>query len=246
MKFFREINSISDVIKKAKEYQNQLLMGIGVLALIVGGTVGYLYYKKSQEEKAYRAFVVATEFFDAPVKPSDSKETDDLNLLGKKEFKTNKEKWEKVASVFKAGYEKHSGSGIASMFLIYHAQALVELGKKDEAKTTLKKAVLNLSDKKVANYFKSKLALMLLDSKNEKEVSQGLEMLSSIAGDETSVVHDAALYHLGEYYWYQKKFQESKNYWNQLLLKYGKSEKNPSSWANAAKDKLRLIDADVE
>ena len=71
-------------------------------------------------------------------------------------------------------------------------------------------------------------------------------MLKRMAEQDDTISHDTALYRLGEYYWHIKNFKESRNYWNQLLLKYGKSEKYPSPWVSAAKEKLRLIDSDVD
>jgi TolA-binding protein len=49
------------------------------------------------------------------------------------------------------------------------------------------------------------------------------------------------LYNLGEYYWHAKNFDEAKNYWNQLILKYGKSAQKPSTWVELARPKLKLI-----
>jgi len=37
---FKEIRSIDDLIVKIKEYQNQVLMGLGLILFVVGGIYG--------------------------------------------------------------------------------------------------------------------------------------------------------------------------------------------------------------
>ena len=84
---------------------------------------------------------------------------------------------------------------------------------------------------------------MLLD---EKDSAEGLGMLKKLALDEKGVAHDLSLYHLGDYYWHKKNFDEARNYWNQLILRYGKDQKYASPWVAAAKEKLVLIDVEVD
>jgi len=245
MEFLRNIRSLNDLVNKVKEYQNQLLAIIGISFLLVGGFYGYSYYKQNREEKAYRTLVESLEYFNAPIKETASEEGD-LSFLGKKEFKSEPEKWAKVAEVFEKAAIDHRGSGLAPIFLAYQSEALIQLGKLPEAIAVLRNAVNRMGSGEVEWHFSTKLGVMLLDTKNKEMVEEGLGILREIAADETSSAHDLALYHIGEYYWGDKQFKEAKNYWNQLLVKYGKSEKSPSPWATAAKEKLRLIDFDVE
>ncbi|MBU1008181.1 tetratricopeptide repeat protein [Candidatus Dependentiae bacterium] len=234
-----------DLIKMIKEYQNYLLVAIGVTMLLVGGTYGYSYYKVSREERAYRAMVTAFEYFDAPIKSGEAKEKD-LSFLGKKEFSSANEKWEKVALVFKKAYEDHGNSGIAPFFLAFQVEALINLGNIPEAIKLLREVIRLLTNKESKDYYQSKLALLLTDTKNDKNIQEGLAMLKKIALDDESVAHDLSLFHLGNYYWCHKQFTEARNYWNQLVLKYGKDEKYASPWVSAAMSRLRLIDSDAE
>jgi len=189
-------------------------------------------------------------YFDAPIVKKSEKHQEDLGFLDKKEFSTEKEKWERVTSVFKDAYESHSGAGIAPIFLAYRAEALVKLDKLDEAIEVLRQAIAGMSNGQTRELYQAKLALMLLD--NKKDTSVGLETLKKLAADDQSVVRDLALYHLGEHYWYAKNFTEAKNYWNQLLLSYKSTDKGsslgdrPSPWVALAQEKLRVIDRDVE
>lgn len=240
MQFLQNIHGINDIIKKIKEYQTYILLGIGITAMLVGSTYGYLYYKKNKEEKAYRALVTALEYVDAPI----SKELDkqeDFKYIGKKEFASEKEKWEKVASVCQEAYKKHCGAGIAPLFLVYHAEALTQQKHHDKAIDVLQKAIAAMRNDAVKDYFEVKLALMMLDAKKD----EGLAMLQRLAAKTDSVAHDRALYSLGEYYWYKKDFAQARNYWNQFMVAYGKAEKNISPFASHVKEKLKLIDSDA-
>ena len=162
MQIFQGINSLDDVLKKVKEYQNQLLAIFVSTTLIVGGTYGYLYYKKSREENAYRALVSALEYFDAPIKKVGDKSTieEDLSFLNKKEFKTEDEKWNKVESVFDKEYQAHRSSGLSPLFLVYRSQALVRLKKLPQAIEVLRSAISQMSNNHVRDYYKIKLLFL--------------------------------------------------------------------------------------
>jgi tetratricopeptide (TPR) repeat protein len=237
-------------IKKVKEHQNRILAIIGLVAAISGGVFGYFYYKKMRAEAAYAALTEALEYFDAPVKKDgDSKEkevVDDFNFLNKKEFTGDSQKWEKVNTVFKTGYEAHKSSGVAPFFLVYRAEALVKLNNLPEAIEVMRAALSRMPNHKVKSYYNVKLALMLVDVRSAVAVEEGVKILKEIARDDKNIAHDMALYFLGEYFWYEKKFNEAKNYWNQLLLAYEKQDKYQSPWVEPAKEKLRLIDVDVK
>ena len=243
---FKDIHSIDDLIRKIKEYQNYLLAGIGIIAILVGSALGYFNYKKNREERAYRALVSAVEYFDATIKTGKEEAPEDLAFLDKKEFESHKEKWEKTIKVFEEAYAENSSSGIATLFLAYQAKAATELGMKEKAIELLRKIVSDVPNKSVSQHYSIKLALLLIDSKKKDLLEEGVEILKNAAEQGEGISHDSALYRLGEYYWYNKNFKEARNYWNQLLIKYGKGEKYLSPWVAVAKEKLSLIDSDVD
>lgn len=234
------------LIKKCKEHQNYILAIIGLVTALSGGVLGYLYYKKMRAEAAYTTLTEALEYFDAPVKKDIDSKDDDFNFLNKKEFTSDTEKWKKVDAVFKAGYESHRGSGVAPFFLVYRSEALIKQNNLPEAIEVMRVALSSMPNHKVKSYYRVKLALMLIDARSATAVEEGTKILKEISRDEKSIAHDKALYFLGEYFWYEKKFNEAKNYWNQLLLGYEKQDKHPSPWVEQAKEKLRLIDIDVK
>lgn len=252
MKVLHNIHTMEDLIQLVKKYQVQIVSFLGLMVFIIGGSYGYIYYKKGREESAYKALAMAIEYFDAPVKKADDKVDDDLSFLDTKEFSSYEEKWNKVDSVFKEKYESHKGSGISPLFLVYRSRALVELGKLADAIDVMRAAVNKTRNKDVKGYYTVKLALMLIDYGKTGEnatasLSEGIESLEKVAGQDNNVAQDVALYHLGNFYWYERKFAEARNYWNQLVLKFGSdSAAKHSPWLDAAKSKLRLIDSDVD
>jgi hypothetical protein len=237
---------MEELIKKTLQYKNQLIAILSISLALVGITSGYLYYKKVREESAHKVLVGALEYFDAPIKTSTEEKQDDLSFLDKKEFKTSEEKWTKVDNMFKKAYEDNSGSGIASMFLVYRSVALMNLNKVSEAIKVIRIAIDKMKSLKVKSFFRVKLALLLIDSGQDAALKEGLEILRKSANQEGHIAQDTALYNLGRYYWHEKNFNEAKNYWNQLILKFSEQKENRSPWIDDAKEKLRLIDRDVE
>lgn len=239
------VQSLEEVVKLTQEYQKQLIAGIAAVAILVGGVFGYFYYIETRETSAHRAMVNALEYFDAKITKPGENSTDEFDFIDKKEFATEQEKWEKVADVFGKAYLSNSGSGIASLFLAYQADALAKINKKDDAIALLNKVVGLLSNAELKSYYQVKLALMQMDSEKKDEVEKGISILKSISIKDGNVANDTALFRLGQYYWYEKNFTEARNYWNQLLLKFGTKTKYPSPWVSVAKEKLELIDSDV-
>jgi len=237
---------MESLIKKCKEHQSHLLALIGLAVAISGGIFGYFHYKRARAQRAYSALVAALEYFDAPIKKDEEAKADDFGFLDKKEFTTEAEKWKKVDAVFANEYEKNSNSGIAPFFLAYRAEALVKLKDLPKAIEIMRLAISTMPNHKAKSYYNVKLALMLIDTRSAVAIEEAIKIMKEIGNDDKNIARDMALYFLGECYWYQKKFNEAKNYWNQLLLAYEKQDKYPSPWIEPAKEKLRLIDLDVD
>ena len=237
---------LEDIIKLLTDKKKEILVVGAAVVALSGAFFGYRYYRVQYEENAYKALTEALEYFNAPIKEKDAEE--EFDFVDKKEFATEQLKWEKVASVFKNAYDSFSRAGIAPLFLVYQAEGLVGLGKKQEAISLLEQAIGFFENEDVAEYYRVKRALLQIDADDETVKQTGIATLKSIAAHDKSVAHDMALYRLGEYYWYTKNFEEARNYWNQLILvaKYNKDAQYSSQWAQKAREKLQLIDANVE
>lgn len=239
MEFFK--NPLMHQLEKLYEYvknNKKQVSIIAVILLIASGLIPWYFIHKSiVEVRAHRDLVRAMEYFQASVVgPSATSISFDT-----KEFKTKEEKWTKVEDLFRQGFENNKSSGLASIFLAFRAQALWEQGKQEEAVEVLKNAIDTMPSQELKDSYKIKLALQEIDCENKSLQDDGLSLLKELAINEKSVCHDRALYNLGNYFWHKKQFDEARNYWNQLIIKYGKSAKKPSAFVAKAKEKLKLI-----
>ncbi len=225
-------NTLDFIVKNKK----QVLIGVAGIAILVTATVGYVFYKRHVREQAHKDLLQALRYYDGVVGKMSYADAATVS------FASEAEKWQKTEQLFKEGYEAYKGTDLGSMFLAYQSESLLHLGKFDEALKVLSSAVVQMNDAAVKDFYRVKLALMLLDSGKEIDKQQGLGLLKKIADDTQSVANEAALYQLGSYYWYEKKFEEAKNYWQMLLVKYGTRDiKQPSQYVDIVKDKMALL-----
>lgn len=222
------------------KYKKEAILIIGICLAFIALGIGYSFYRSGVQKKAQKSFAHSLKFFDARVNTPESKQEDILDLDSEL-FTTEKEKWTKVEAEFKKGYQNNKSSGIAPFFLAYQSEALLNLGKLNDAIDVLKNAVKMMDSSSAKTYYEVKLALMKLDSGNSDMINEGLNTLKTISLEEKNSAHAMVLYRLGEHFWYAKNYNEAKNYWNQLILKYGKTAKQPSWWAQKANQKLKLI-----
>lgn len=244
MEFFKKKNIyLMDYVKNAYEYalerKNHLLVLLLIILGIIGLSIGYYFYREGLQKRAQKDLVKDIAVLQAPVHTPDMQ--NEALKLDSEFFTSQEEKWTKVAQNFESDFQKNKGSGVAPMFLAYQADALINLGKLDSAVQVLKKLVNMAPESAVKSYYKVKLALVSIDSGNKDFEKEGLEVLKSIGLESQNSAQPMALYYLGQYYWFAKNFDEAKNYWNQLILKYGKKVEKPSIWAEKAKVYLKLI-----
>ncbi len=250
-------NHFLSVLEGLIEYRNAILIVVLSLALGLGGFYSYSYYKENIEIKAHGAFVECMQYFDAKVGSDKSKNP---SFDDTESFDTAEQKWVKVIEIFKDSYEKHKASSLAPMFLVYSSEALINVGKLAEAIELLEKAIPDISSQELKQSYLLKLALMKLDSNDLIAKEEGLQLVHALTDEynfadlvrkiskkisissKINYVQDAALYRLGEYYWYKKNFNIAKNYWNDLVLKYGKETSSSSSWAALASEKLKFVE----
>lgn len=212
---------------------------IGVAVLAAAGT-GYFYYNNWKQACAHQDFIAALRYYDAPV-TGEQRELNGDTI----EFATDQDKWKKVEEVFHKGYQDNRRSGLASIFRAYQASALIHLGKIDEAIEMLGAVVTHVPSQEVKDFYRLKLALTKLDSSRGDVQQEGFAELKKIAEDSQHFAHEAGLFYLGYYFWTQKDYAQVRNYWQQLMVKYGlKETKQQSGFADIVRSKLKLISAD--
>ena len=219
--------------------RKQVIAGIGALLVLAALVVGYSYYNKYAQMRAHKEFMELVRFHESPVT---GKTVMSETVV---EFSTDEEKWKKIAEAAKAGYQKNKGSGLASMFRCYQADALAVLGKTDEAIDLLESSVRDVSHTAIKDFYKLKISLIKLDSAKDLVKKEGFAELKKIAENTKHYANESGLYYLGAYFWTQKDFAQAKNYWQQLMVKYGLKEgKEQSAYAELVRMKLKLISAD--
>lgn len=214
-KSFRQL--FDDAVEMVVTYRNHVFGGLGVLFLAAVLMVGYHYHRNNVQQAAHRDLIDVLRYFDLPVGTP-------LPLNKNIKFETEEQKWNEVARLFEVGYKKNASSTLAPIFLAFRSEALINLGKQEEAILCLTETIQKIADKRIANYYELKLALVKLDSKNEVYHKDGLAILEKIAISKEHLAQDQALYQLGVYFWTNKKFDEAKNYWQQFIGKFGDKE----------------------
>ncbi|MFA6526883.1 MAG: hypothetical protein WCT20_00460 [Candidatus Babeliales bacterium] len=234
---------LDHTLNKALIYKKYVIAVAIGLCVVASSIVVYQLYGHHRNVRAHKEMIEALKVYEASVVPNAQPHTNDSFW----QFPTEEEKWKNVSDVFAQGYEKNKGAGIAPFFLTVQAEALARLGKLDDAVKVMDRALYELPSKEMQAIYKVKFALIKLDSTQAAYQKQGLSELIALAGDDKGFAHEHALYHTGMYFWCKKDFAQAKNYWQQLMLKYGyKDVKNQSGFADLVKTKLGLISSEFQ
>lgn len=232
-------HALNNILK----YKKYVIAGAATIAIIVSAVIVYNLYDNHRNVRAHKEMLEALKVYEAPVIAA----TQAKNSDGLWQFSSEQEKWNKVQDVFAKAYNNNRGAGIAPFFLTFQADALVYLGKWDEAVKVMNQAIGEMSSKELQAIYKVKVALIKLDSSNEAYKKEGLSQLLALAGEEKGFAHEHALYHAGMYFWCKKDFVQAKNFWQQLMLKYSyKDARNQSGFADLVKTKLGLISSEFQ
>lgn len=237
-----------NVVAWFEKFVENMLKDKKRVAAVIGGIIilslaftGFFYYRGWIQTRAHRDFMKALIVFDAPVSSSSKSVTEGESIS----FASGEEKWKKVEEVFRKGYEQNSSAGIAPMYKVMQSDALTQLGKIENAILLLADAVKSIPSRELKDFYELKLALLKFDSKHPATQQEGLKKLKAISQDSQHLANEAGLYYLGYYFWGQKDYANARNYWQQLMVKYGmKESKESSGFASLAKPKLKLISAE--
>ena len=210
---------------KKTNYMVPMVMGIGVLLLGTGIYFGYRWYTVSREQQAQKIF---------------SEYMQDYGLAHKA---NNAAEWQRIEALFAYGYSTYRSSNIAPYFLAMQADVQLKQGKHNEALATLNSLISALpSSSSMAPVFKTKHALISLDSKDETIRNSGLQELVAVARDTHYGYNDMALFYLGRYYWSQNNVDEAKKIWQELVdMRLSDQTAAPSPWVQEAQQKLKQL-----
>ncbi|MBM3886526.1 hypothetical protein FJ364_01235 [Candidatus Dependentiae bacterium] len=207
--------------------------GLAAVVVLGSGIAVYRYMATQTNMAAHKELMQFARMVEEPLNISG-------DMAGDLKASLEKDKWGRVASLSLKNYEEFKGTKLGAVFLVFRADALDHLGQPEDAVATMRQAVEAMQNRAVRDYYQVKLALMLMDQKNDSVSKEGLTLLQKIAENPKHKAHDRALYYLGEYFWINKQFAEAKNFWQQLVVKYG-TEKGALDLVEKAKERLELL-----
>lgn len=145
--------------------------------------------------------------------------------------------------VCKLGYERHSSTNIGPFFLGLQADALIMDNKKQEALELVSQMIdIFSSANPVANLYKTKRALLKLDSTNIAMQREARQELQVLAYDQNNKNADQAYYYLGYDHWINNNVDQAQKVWQELIIKFKTDDPKASSmWALLAEQKLQQI-----
>lgn len=198
-----------------------------VIALSFGGWKGYQWYVAHKEGAAQMVFSEALNEYET--------------VLHKLKKEPNEPaQWEDVLLNFDEVEAQHSGSLYALYSQGFRADIAARKGNLSDAIELLQKTIDGMKKTAPAyNMYRTKLALLYLDSGNEQE---GLGLLQTLVDDTHNQQNDTAAFYLGYYYWTQEKFDKAKKAWQQFTKdKEVKESETVSPWTQIVQAKLSQI-----
>lgn len=206
--------------KGAQERIRNLIIALGVIALLIAAFLGYRWHLTSREQIAQAQFEESISRYNQA---------------------KNSEEFESVAAELKSAHDQNSSSSIAPYFTAYEVDALIKLGKHDEAIKALDSLIASLSSSNpMINLYKTKRALIKIDNKEEQIKQAGLAELETLAHDTKNKNRDEAQFYLGLYHYVADNMELAKKAWQELVEQSVES-KNPSPWSEQAKSRLETL-----
>lgn len=210
---------LSDDAKKS--YMKLLYIGVTALALIVLAWFAFHSYKVYQGKRIQRILGESLQEFQTAMN-------------------TVQPQWGEVQLMNELAAQQASGSTLHPFFLVMQAQAAAQQQKFDEAIVLMQQAIdglPNYSPYKI--YFALTKSLMQLDASTQEEKDKGLATLEMLAHDTANPYRDAALYHVGDYYFALNEAAKSREAWMQLVEQSAAFAGSP--WVALAQQKLATL-----
>lgn len=201
------------------KYTREITIALLFAAILVGGFVGYRWYRSTQEDAAQLLFAEGMELY--------------------QQANAGSVQWPQVELFFNLGYERHKNSKLAPYFLAFKADALSQQKKNNEAISALSQAIDQMNAKvPFKTMYQTKLALLQMDNTDATMQEKGLQSLKALAEDTANKESDVAQYYLGLYYWTQNDMTQARTIWQQLISSQMSEQHAMSPWAAMAEEKL--------
>lgn len=216
------LNILQDYASDKKILQYSLIFLL-LVSSGIGVYFGYRWYASYREQAAQLAFGITLDQY------NDLLEKEDADFVA-------------IAQEFAQGYKNHKNSSLAPYFLSAQADALIKAGDKKGALAVMDTLVdTNQAHAPMMALFKTKRALLALDSGDETRTQKSLDELETVAQDTTNIYRDYALYHLGMYHWVHNNIEAAKKAWQELVAIEQGDAFSVSPWAALVSDTLQSI-----
>ena len=199
-------NFYQSVVRFADTRHGQkVLGGVAIAIFVVAASIGgYYWHRSSVNGRAQEAFMDSvTEFEQA--------------LVGQEGIT-----WSDAERTFDAGARTFSNSLYAPYFDAFKADTSVYQGKQADATQAMRDALAKMSPSNPLYFlYSTKLALVLIDSKEASVHDEGLTSLKTLAENSLNSYRDMALYYLGLYGRATDDQEMVQRYWSKLVNEFG-------------------------
>jgi hypothetical protein len=206
--------------KKGDKLSHYSMIAVGAIIFFVILFYAYQWYVVSREQTVQKIFSEQVIEFKKAHSP---------------------EQLESMVVDCKSGHDQYASSRLAPYFTAYEVDALLKLGNKTEALASLDGLIASLSSSNpLIHLFKTKRALLKFDIDDAATQKAGLKELQQLAQDVHNKDQDLAQFYLGLYYYGTDDLANAKKVW-QDLIELSLDSKNPSPWAEQAKQRLESL-----
>lgn len=213
---------MKDFLNQIEDYQKEILAILVLVVAIAGGAYYYHYSRIQREKKACTALSETLYEFEKALR--------------------NQTTWQEVDLAAHTGFRQHKNSSLGLYFLFIQAEAMFHKGEVDKSIEIID-MILHEMPTYLPLYYplKLKYVRMLIDSKDQSIVENGLKELEKLSNDntESNTVQDAALYYLGNYYAIHGEINRAKDIWQSLVQRFPNKKEEISPWAKLAQVQLQ-------
>lgn len=247
MKFYTKIHqTLQDQLLvlmhySKKKYVKEGILGIFATIIILTGYVGFSWYQKRQNMKAFAALIEISKSYQASLQKAhelDQKTAEDRT----------ENPWEDTQLLLEALSSTHTTSSLSPFFLMYQAQLALDIDHDLDAALILMKKGLNRLPKKSPLYglFEMKYTKMLLDSPMQNIRDQAVVTLEKIGCNDEHYFAQEALWILGSYQAFYGNMDAAITAWKKLAsITQSETELIKSPFVIQAQDKLKTLNIDV-
>jgi hypothetical protein len=206
-------------------YGTPVLFTLLALAALSAIYVGYRWYATSKEQHAqYACSLLIDEYMNLQ-----KQETPDYTSFTQKAT---------------ASYAQYKGTAVAPYIGLLTVDAYIKNGNQVQAIEVMNTLVDATAENTiVGDLFKTKQALLMIDSTDDMQKEEGLKRLAMLADNSENPHRDYALYHLGLYHWNRNDLVAARSPWQELVESQEVELRAPSPWAEVVAEKLSTIPA---